>query len=48
MNLGFEILAVKRGYIIDSAYLNIQEDTTLEIIDCCTYLLKRLKYTDLT
>ncbi len=24
MNLGFEILAVKKGYIIDSAFLNIQ------------------------
>ena len=28
MNLGFEILAVKKGYIIDSAYLNIQEEST--------------------
>lgn len=24
MNLGFEILAVKKGYFIDSVYLNIQ------------------------
>lgn len=28
MNLGFEILAVKKGYIIDSAYLNIREEST--------------------
>jgi uncharacterized secreted protein with C-terminal beta-propeller domain len=28
MNLGFEILAVKKGYFIDSAKLNIQEEST--------------------
>ena len=28
MNLGFEILAVKRGYIIDSVNVNIQSSNT--------------------
>jgi hypothetical protein len=28
MNLGFEILACKKGYIIDCAFLNLQEEST--------------------